>query len=352
MSNYVISLRNWKRILERFEEEVDLGNYKKTDYNEWKIYKKYDDGPVEVMIDGATTCLIFRNYSADKTIHHSFLDYKDGSFGQFFDAVWSYYATLDKYPLSTAMEDFSVNADSVNKALENVREALTNTCGIEFKNNNYIKVKEKNTMKFNFDFGPVDGNKVHLSVYGIAVKNANGTWVSWDAVNKQVMDVDIMNIDCARFIYKMPVALKDVAEGDVIVHNHKPMFVEKINKDGFWCVDVIDGEKKNILPTKSPFHFDFITKVVNLFGNMNLGNTSANADNPFGNMLPLMLMGDGFNNNDMLPLMFMMNQNNAQFNPMMMFFMMDKNRDNSDMLPLMFMMNPNMFNTSTPKVED
>lgn len=52
MSNYVISLRNWKRILERFEEEVDLGNYKKTDYNEWKIYKKYNDGPVEVMVDG------------------------------------------------------------------------------------------------------------------------------------------------------------------------------------------------------------------------------------------------------------------------------------------------------------
>lgn len=250
---------------------------------------------------------------------------------------------------NATMQDISVNADSINKALENAHKALTNTCDIEFKNNNYIKIKEKNTMKFNFDFGPVDGNKVHLSVYGIAVKNANGTWVSWDAVNKQVMDVDIMNIDCARFIYKMPVALKDVTEGDVIVHNHKPMFVEKINKDGFWCVDVIDGEKKNILPTKSPFNFDFVIKVVNLLGNMNLNNTSANVDNPFGNMLPLMLMGDGFNNNDMLLLMFMMNQNNAQFNPMMMFFMMDKNRDNNDILPLMFMTNPNMFN---PKVED
>lgn len=352
MSNYVISLRNWKRILERFEEEVDLGNYKKTDYNEWKIYKKYDDGPVKVMIDGATTCLIFRNYSADKTIHHSFLDYKDGSFGQFFDAVWSYYATLDIYPLSTAIEVFSVNADIANKVLENVRKALPNTCGIEFKNNNYIKVKEKNTMKFNFDFGPVDGSKVHLSMYGIAVKNAAGTWVSWDTNNKQVMDVDILNMDCARFIYKMPVALKDVVEGDVVIHNRKPMFVEKVNKDGFWVVDVIDGEKKNILPTKSPFGFDFIVKVINLFGNMNFGNTTANAENPFGNMLPLMLMSDNMNKDNMLPLMLMMNQGKAQFNPMMMFLMMDKDRDNSDMLPLMFMMNPNMFNTSTPKVED
>lgn len=240
------------------------------------------------------------------------------------------------------MEDFSVNADSVNKALENVREALTNTCGIEFKNNNYIKVKEKNTMKFNFDFGPVDGNKVHLSVYGIAVKNANGTWVSWDAVNKQVMDVDIMNIDCARFIYKMPVALKDVAEGDVIVHNHKPMFVEKINKDGFWCVDVIDGEKKNILPTKSPFHFDFIVKVVSLF---NFNNMSANEDNPFGNFGMMMLLSNNNNNmNEMLPFMLMMNSNNSNFditnNPFMMYMMFnnDKNNDNS-ILPFMFMMN-------------
>lgn len=88
MTNYVISLKNWKQILERFEEEVSLGNYKKTNYDEWKKYVKYNEGPVEVMVDKTTIYLIFRNYSTDETMTNSFLNCKDGSFGQFFDAVW------------------------------------------------------------------------------------------------------------------------------------------------------------------------------------------------------------------------------------------------------------------------
>lgn len=323
----------WHEILKDFENLVDAKEYNKMDYKMWrnlnKIYRKID-----IYEDGLGFTVKPFPFAKDDLIH--FFDWDDRGFGSFWRDMRYDYTCYE------SEEDTILP----NTAFEPV---------IEFKNNECIKInnkEENNTMmKFNFDFGPVDGSKVHLSMYGIAVKNAAGTWVSWDTNSKQVMDVDILNMDCARFIYKMPVALKEVVEGDVVIHNRKPMFVEKVNKDGFWVVDVIDGEKKNILPTKSPFGFDFIVKVVNLFGNMNFGNTTANAENPFGNMLPLMLMGDNMNKDNMFPLMLMMNQGKAQFNPMMMFLMMDKDRDNSDMLPLMLMMNPNMFNNPVPTAE-
>ena len=57
-------------------------------------------------------------------------------------------------------------------------------------------------------------------------------------------------------------------------------------EDGIHVIDVAAGEKKEILPTKSMFGFDFVTKIVSLidFSAMN-----ASADQPFGNMLPLMI---------------------------------------------------------------
>ena len=307
----------WHKILEDFENLVDAKEYGKMDYKTRRNLNKIQR-EIDIYENSFGFTVKPFPFAKDDLIH--FFDWDDMGFGTF----WLNHR--DDYPCDESKKDTVLP----NTAFEPV---------IEFKNNEYIKINEKeenNTMmKFNFDFGPVDGSKVHLSMHGIAVKNATGTWVSWDANSKHVMDVDILNMDCARFIYKMPVALKDVVEGDVVIHNRKPMFVEKVNKDGFWVVDVIDGEKKNILPTKSPFGFDFIVKVVNLFGNM----------------LPLMLMGDNMNKDNMLPLMLMMNQGKAQFNPMMMFLMMDKDRDNSDMLPLMLMMNPNMFNNPAPTAE-
>lgn len=314
----------WHKILKDFENLVDAKRYDKMDYKMWrnlnKIYRKID-----IYEDNDGFSVRPFPFAKDDLIHY--FDWNDGGFGSFWCSM---------------RRNYFSDENDINTILSNITSGLT----VEFKNNEYINIKEKEEnnimMKFNFDFGPVDGSKVHLSMYGIAVKNAAGTWVSWDANSKHVMDVDILNMDCARFIYKMPVALKDVVEGDVVIHNRKPMFVEKVNKDGFWVVDVIDGEKKNILPTKSPFNFDFIVKVVSLF---NFNNMSANEDNPFGNFGMMMLLSNDNNNmNEMLPLMLMMNGNNSNFditnNPFMMYMMFnnDKNNDNS-ILPLMLMMN-------------
>jgi len=199
-----------------------------------------------------------------------------------------------------------------------------------------IKEKENNNMKFNFDFGPVDSS-VRMSLYGMAIKNASGTYVAYDANSKQVMDVDIFNFEGAnKFVYKMPAAFKDVAVGDVVIHARKPMFVmEKRDENRLNVLDIYDGEEKTIVLTKSMFGFDFITKVVSLVDFKG----AASAANPFGNMLPLLLMGDNKTAGDRdMMLMYMLMNGNTNFasNPLMLYALMGKDKD-SDLLPLMLM---------------
>lgn len=202
-----------------------------------------------------------------------------------------------------------------------------------------VCVKENDTMMkgINFDFGPC-GNTVRLSMYGMAIQNISGEWVSYNPDSHEIINVDVFNMaDGGKYMYKMPVAIADVKEGDIVIHNRVPMFVTAINENGtFEVTDVRAGETKNIIPTRNMFGFNFMTKVVSLFGAFTDAPT---ADQPFGNMLPFLMMGD---NNDIDPMMmfFMMNQGgtNIMTNPMMMYFMMKDNKDFDPMM-LMFMMN-------------
>ena len=133
-------------------------------------------------------------------------------------------------------------------------------------------------------------------------------------------------------MYKMPVAIKDVTVGDVVIHARKPVFVQEVLKDNrLRVMDIYDGEEKTIVLTKSPFGFDFATKIVNL---INFG--GANAETPFGNLLPLMLMNDS-NTNDMLPFLLMNGNTDFTSNPMLMYVLFSKG--NNDMLPFLMMMN-------------
>ena len=80
--------------------------------------------------------------------------------------------------------------------------------------------KEKDNMNNlfkGFDFGSCENDNVKMSIYGVAVKNNNGTWVSYDSKSGNVIDVDILNFS-AKYLYKMPVAIKDIAPGDVVIH--------------------------------------------------------------------------------------------------------------------------------------
>ena len=208
----------------------------------------------------------------------------------------------------------------------------------ENKNNEGEKTKMKG---FNFDFGPCTNDQVRMSMYGLAIKNASGEWVSYN--DGQVVNVDVLNFDGAKYMFKMPVAVKDIAVGDIVIHNRVPMFVESV-ENGIHVVDIRAGEKKEILPTTNMFGFNFVTKIVSMF---NAFQSSPTPDQPFGNMLPfLMLNGeDGKSVDSDTMLMFMMMQGqtgsaNIFANPMMLYFLM-KDKGGNDILPLMLMMNQN-----------
>ena len=219
----------------------------------------------------------------------------------------------------------SIDNKSLNKIIDEATGASINR-------------KENDSMNLfkNFDFGSCENDNVKMSMYGVAVKNANGTWVSYDSKTNSIIDVDILNFN-AKYLYKMPAAIKEVKVSDVIIHNRKPMFITGVEDGKLLAIDPAAGEEKIILPTKSMFGFDFVTRVVNLFGDAFGG---ASADAPFGNMLPLMMLADGDKSDDMLPFMFLMNGGGKldMSNPMMLYFLMKDNK-NKDILPFMFFAN-------------
>lgn len=201
--------------------------------------------------------------------------------------------------------------------------------------------EEKKEMKgFNFDFGPCTGDNVRVSMYGIAVKNQNNEWVSYNPETAQIINVDIFNFEGGKYMFKLPVAPKEVKVGDVIIHNKKAMFVVELDENGFIVVDVNAGEEKKVVPTSNVFGFNFVTKVVSMFNGLA---EAPSTDAPFGNMLPFMLMSENKDIDPMM-LMFMMNGNNMGdmfSNPMMLYFLCGDKMNKDSMLPLMMLMNQN-----------
>ena len=214
---------------------------------------------------------------------------------------------------------------------------------LETNNNDDVKGEGNNMKMFNFDFGPIkDNDAVRMSPYGLAVKNVNGTYQAYDKKNGEIMDVDIFNFKADNMFFKIPVAIDAIEAGDVIIFNRRPCFVFGFSEQGdVIAIDIAMGEKKTILPSKSPFGFNYITKIVSLVDNM-FGGEAPSAENPFGNILPFMLMNeDNSSMKDMLPMMMLMNGNaGSTIDPMMLYFMMKADKGDTDsMLPFLLMMN-------------
>lgn len=367
--------------MEGFAAEVKKGKYKKIDYPTWRELKESPDdweidieynlygyseknsGYATISWDGCGWC-------------HEF-DINDGSLGEYIKTLFDFYNDplgFNSSTFSNAINKASEAAAKAGAAIKNAAQACNwiasssndwtatsissnfyekqptveiNEKGLKINGQSLNEIiddvtgvsirKENDSMNLfkNFDFGSCENDNVKMSMYGIAVKNATGTWVSYDSNSGNIIDVDILNFD-AKYLYKMPVAIKDVAEGEVIIHNRKPMFVSKVEGSKILAIDPAAGEEKVVILTRNMFGFDFVTKVVNLFGNLS---ATANADAPFGNILPLMLLSDSNKSDDMLPLIFAMNGNKFDMsNPMMLYFLI-KNDNNSDMLPLLMLAN-------------
>ena len=232
----------------------------------------------------------------------------------------------------------SIDSDLTNR-LDTMEERINK---LE-TNNDDVKGKGNNMKMFNFDFGPIkDNDTIRMSPYGLAVKNVNGTYQAYDKKNGEIMDVDIFNFKADNMFFKIPVAIDAIEAGDVIIFNRRPCFVFGFSEQGdVIAIDIAMGEKKTILPSKSPFGFNYITKIVSLVDNM-FGGETPSAENPFGNILPFMMMSeDNSSMKDMLPMMMLMNGNaGGTIDPMMLYFMMKADKGDTDsMLPFLLMMN-------------
>ena len=239
---------------------------------------------------------------------------------------------VDVTKLNTKVSVISPCADRVSICTDDLCKNCKN---YEKKDN---EEKENKMKGFNFDFGKITNDSIRMSMYGMAVKNTSGVWTAYDKSTGDLMDVDVFNFDGSNFLFKMPVAIKDIAVGDVIIHARKPMFVvSKTEAGDLVAIDPVAGEKKTIMPTRSPFGFNFCTKIISLFDNL-MGQTPT-SENPFGNLWMLMLMDGKSDMKDMLVPMMLMNQANGStnaFNPMMLMLMNDG--DMKDIaLPLMLM---------------
>ena len=234
--------------------------------------------------------------------------------------------------LNTKVDVINPYADQISICYDDLCKNCKN---YEKKDN---EEKESKMKGFNFDFGKITNDSIRMSMYGMAVKNASGVWTAYDKSTGDLMDVDVFNFDGSNFLFKMPVAIKDIAVGDVIVHARKPMFViSKTEAGDLIAIDPVAGEKKTIMPSKNMFGFNFATKVVSLFDNL-MGQTPT-SENPFGNMWMLMLMDGKSDLKDIMISMMLINQASGStntFNPMMLMLMNDS--DMKDMaIPLMLM---------------
>lgn len=343
----------FQKILDTFSHAVKEKKYEPLPYNLWKYLSKFARSKEYCKV------IISKNYI-------NFYNDTGSCFKQFFgyDLQSSFNAFLNNY-YNNEVESVSNNkiteVNTVNAyikcddgsysplslgnatTLESSYAVTTNSTstGLHFNANENIcykeKEKEMNTNKIlNFDFGFItDNNSIRMSPYGMAVKNQSGTYVAYNA--GEIIDVDVFNIKADKMFMKVPVAIEQIAVGDILMHNRKPCYVTAfdVTTGNPVVIDVFMGERKEILPQKSPFGFNFATKIVSLLDGF--GGMTADAANPFGNMWMFMLMGDG-KMDDMLPFLMMNQTGDMNFeNPMMMYFLM-KDGNKNDMLPLMLMM--------------
>ena len=340
--------KNIKNLNSEFDKTTEiLNNY----YNNKWLYKVYEDvNKVKNTTFSDTTTINVSSIDPAK------LNTKDTTASTASSSIdWGYRTTTASMvsPIaggSIADNTIKISDDgsyattiSIDSGLTSRLDAMEERINKLETNNDDVKGKGNNMKMFNFDFGPIkDNDAIRMSPYGLAVKNVNGTYQAYDKKNGEIMDVDIFNFKADNMFFKVPVAIDAIEAGDVIIFNRRPCFVFGFSEQGdVIAIDIAMGEKKTILPSKSPFGFNYITKIVSLVDNM-FGGEAPSAENPFGNILPFMLMNeDNSSMKDMLPMMMLMNGNaGGTIDPMMLYFMMKADKGDTDsMLPFLLMMN-------------
>lgn len=347
---------DWHSIMEDFRKKVhDTENYDRIEYSRWKslmaaiyINVTYDEVQKEFYIscyDENNNCTAGYLFGTNKTTNSG-----KQTFGDYL-AIYVVHIPEEEEKLATNYNNDTATAYAINNNYSSLTwdpgSIVVNSSDLatgyavnsssQITNKTETKENKKMDNKiFNFDFGPIKGDNIRMSMYGLAIKNRDGSYVAWDKINENIMNVDILNFSGEGLMYKMPVAIKDIKDGDIVVHNKVPMFVLEVFEKSLDVIDIYSGERKSIIPAKSPFNFDFCTKIISILDTDLVTTNSPSEDNPFGNLWMLMLLsGSMDNDSNLLPLMLMTNHDSID--PIMLICLMNNKNTDNNILPLLMM---------------
>lgn len=218
-------------------------------------------------------------------------------------------------------------SDRIDK-IEKELETLKNN-----KNKNEKENINMNKFGLNIKFGKVPTSEIRMSIYGPAFKSADGWFANKDG---EYINVDGFLFGEENYCYMLPATEDNLELGDYILHNGGWCRVINVDECGRLVVEkIMTHEIVTILATKNVFGFEFFTKLVSIFGD----NFTATKENPFGNMLPLMLMDGKSDMKDMLMISMLSGGKFDMSNPMMMMALMDDGKkDAFEMMAMMQMM--------------
>ena len=335
---------DWHAIMEDFRKKVhDSGEYNRIGYPLWKklmaatkihVFYNESNKTFEITLFGPYGK--FEGYTSFKVDEATLTGKK--TFGDYL-ATYVVYIPDEEEKQQLSTNYAYANLDTV------ISTSTSNLSDCIYETKPKTTQKENNKMDnkiFNFDFGPVKGDNIRMSMYGLAVKNRDGNYVAWDKVNENIMNVDILNFNGDGLMYKVPVAIKNIKDGDIVIHNKVPMFVLEVFDKSLDVIDIYSGERKSIILSRSPFGFDFATKVISLIDFGTMGGATPSEDNPFGNMWPLLMLGDSSSIDPMMLALMCASKGDCA-NPMMMYALLASKGNNDNLLPLILMMNGGKF---------
>lgn len=308
-----------KMLLSNIQKAYDNGKIQKIDYKIWKEIKKV-----------SVSTSFFVTFKLDPTDTNNIKVLVDPN--KVFEINLENWSSEER----TNLYEIIFDEKTITDDYSNIKIDITE------RDNDMTTSMNKNIFG-NFDFGSCANYDIRASIYGLAIANTNGEYVSYNKATNEIVNVEAFAFDGGNFFFRIPVGISQVKIGDVIIHNRVPIFVTQIVEEGNKIVgiDPRAGEEKTVLLTKSPFGFNFCTKIVNLFDS--ISSSEANADNPFGEMLPFMMMAnaDDENSNAMLPLMLMAGNKDFAANPIMLMAMCNGNMNMNNPMMLYLMMNLN-----------
>ena len=254
----------------------------------------------------------------------------------------------------------ATNENKTNKQPFNGQELCVSTANTEplyyvvntDNNKNITTTEEKNMSKNmfgnmfkNMKFGLFNSQSVKYSFNGIAFKTSDGDYVTY---NDDFTFTNVADMIIDMPIFAMPVSREQISVGDVIRHNNDWVIVNEVSDTEIKVAKPWTKEIVTVIPETSIFGFSFYTKIMNPFEGLG---KEANADNPFGNILPfLMMQNDG--GDSMNPMMMAMMFSGGKIdmsNPMMMYMMMSQNKEMDPMM-MMLMMGNNPFAPKQEKI--